>query len=95
MKFVAMIEYGSDREKTKELHPKHREYLRGLLDSDILLAAGPFIDDGGALWIVDATTVQEAEDLVRADPYVDAGVIVKWQIQPLAYWSAREAKGSR
>ena len=95
MKFAAIIEYGSDREKTKALHPMHREYLRGLLDSGTLLAAGPLSDDVGALWIVDAATIQEAEELVRADPYVEAGVIVKWKIQPLAYWSAREAKGSR
>ena len=34
-----------------------------------------------------------AEALIRADPFFAAGVIVGWQIFPLAYWSAQAARG--
>lgn len=92
--FVAIIEYG-DTEKVKALHPVHREYLRQFLENGQLRAAGPFADDEGALWVLDAETAEAAEKIVKGDPYVEAGAIVSWQIRPLAYWSAQQAKGSR
>ncbi|WP_263384841.1 YciI family protein [Granulicella arctica] len=94
MKFVAIIEYG-DTEKVRELHPVHREYLRRFLENEQLRAAGPFANDEGALWVLDAETAEAAEEIVKGDPYVEAGAIVSWKIRPLAYWSAQQAKGSR
>jgi hypothetical protein len=58
-----------------------------------LFAAGPFTDDSGALWIYEAETLDQAENRIEDDPYHAAGVILKWQIHPLAYWSAKEHKG--
>jgi uncharacterized protein YciI len=95
MKFAAIIEYGHDQEKVKALHPAHREYLRTFLENGQLRAAGPFANDAGALWILDADTLEAVEEIVKADPYVASGVIVGWQVRPLAYWSAQEAKGAR
>lgn len=54
MKFVAIIEYGTDKEKVKLLHPAHREYLRTFLANGQLFAAGPFADDAGAIWVLEA-----------------------------------------
>ena len=95
MKFAAIIEYGPDKEKVKIHHPAHRAYLRGFLENGQLRAAGPFVDDAGALWVLDAESAEAAEEIVKGDPYVVAGVLVKWQIRPIAYWSAQEAKGAR
>ena len=95
MKFAAIIEYGQDKEQVKALHPAHREYLRRFLENGQLRAAGPFADDAGALWVLDAETAEAVEEIVKADPYVAAGVIVSWKIRPIAYWSAQEAKGAR
>ena len=95
MKFAAIIEYGPDKEKVKAHHPAHREYLRRFLDNGQLRAAGPFVEDAGALWILDAETAEAAEEIVKGDPYVVEGVLVKWQIRPIAYWSAQESKGAR
>ena len=95
MKFAAIIEYGHDKEKVKALHPAHREYLRQFLENNQLSAAGPFADDAGALWVLDAKTAEQAEEIVKGDPFVVAGVIVSWKIRPFAYWSAQEAKGAR
>ena len=95
MKFAAMIEYGGDKAKLKDGHPAHRAYLRTFLDNGQLRAAGPFAEDAGALWVLDADDAEAAEEIVRGDPLVDSGVITGWTIRPLAYWSAQEAKGAR
>ncbi len=95
MKFAAIIEYVQDKDKSKAIHPAHREYLRSFLENGQLCAAGPFTDDAGALWVLDAETVEAVDEIVKGDPYVAAGIIVSWKIRPFAYWSAQEAKGSR
>ena len=95
MKFAAIIEYGQDKGLVKSLHADHREYLRRLLANGQLRAAGPFADDAGALWVLDAEDQEAVEDVVRGDPYVAAGVIVSWKVRPIAYWSAQEAKGAK
>ena len=95
MKFAAIIEYGDDAGGLKANHPAHRTYLRTFLENGQLRAAGPFADDAGALWVLDADTAEAAEEIVKGVPLVDAGVITSWKIRPIAYWSAQEAKGSR
>ena len=95
MKFAAIIEYENDKDRLKANHPAHRTYLRTFLENDQLRAAGPFADSAGALWVLDADTVEAAEAIVRGDPLAEAGVIKGWIIRPLAYWSAQEAKGAR
>ena len=95
MKFAAIIEYAPDAERVQSLHPAHRDYLRRFLENGQLRAAGPFADDAGALWVLDAESAEAAEQIVQGDPYVAAGVIASWKIRPLAYWSAQEAKGAR
>lgn len=95
MKFAAIIEYGSNKDGLRANHAAHRTYLRTFLDDGRLRAAGPFADDAGALWVLNADTVEAAEEIVRGDPLVDAGIITSWTIRPLAYWSAQEAKGAR
>ena len=95
MKFAAIIEYGEDKARLKADHPAHRSYLRTFLENGRLRAAGPFAEDAGALWVLDADSAEAAEEIVRGDPLVQAGVITSWVIRPLAYWSAQEAKGAR
>ena len=95
MKFAAIIEYGEDKPGLKANHPAHRAYLRTFLENGQLRAAGPFADEAGALWVLDADSAEAAEEIVRGDPLVKAGVITSWRIRPIAYWSAQEAKGAR
>ena len=95
MKYAAIIEYGIDKDRLQATHPAHRAYLRTFLENGQLRAAGPFMDDAGALWVLDAGSAEEAEGIVRGDPLVEAGVITGWTIRPIAYWSAQEAKGAK
>ena len=94
MKVAAIIEYGADKQSLKTLGPAHHDAMRALLDDGRLVAAGPFAGEAGALWILEAATLDEAEALLRADPYIAAGVVATWRVQPLAYWSAKAHKGT-
>ena len=82
MLFAALIDYTSDSSKIAAARPVHREYLKGLLDTGRLAVSGPFADDKGGLLVYAAPTVEEAEELLRADPFTKAGVFVSWTIRP-------------
>jgi uncharacterized protein YciI len=82
MKFAVTIEYVKDKDKIKENRPAHRQYLAQLFQKGLLAASGPFTDDSGALIIYEAKTKEEAERILKADPFHQKGVFVKWDIKP-------------
>jgi uncharacterized protein YciI len=81
MKFAATIEYTRDADKIGVARPAHREYLKKLLDSGNLAISGPFTDDSGGLLIYEADTWEQAEALIREDPFTKAGVFLSWNIR--------------
>ena len=64
------------------IRPKHREYLNSLLANGQLACSGPFTNGYGALIVYEAETLEDAEKLIRADPFHDGGVFVKWEVRP-------------
>jgi uncharacterized protein YciI len=82
MKFAAVIEYITDKEKINAVRPVHRQYLTSLLDKGQLAASGPYLDDYGALIIYEANSAEEAEALLKGDPFHDNGIFVRWTIRP-------------
>jgi uncharacterized protein len=82
MKYAAIIEYITDAEKVQSVRPTHREYLHSLKAQGRLAASGPFTDGSGALIIYEADSPEQAEDLLRNDPFHQAGVFVSWSIRP-------------
>ena len=85
MKFAAIIEYVHDPDKVQAIRPSHRQYLTALRERGQLAACGPFTDDSGALIIYEAGSAEEAEGLLRGDPFAQNGVFVRWQLRP---WNA-------
>jgi uncharacterized protein len=81
VKYAAIIEYPNDPEKIAAIRPKHREYLGSLLAAGKLPVSGPFTDDSGALIVYQAESPAAAEALLKADPFAQAGVFVKYQIR--------------
>lgn len=81
MKFAADIVYTDDAAKIAEVRPAHREYLKKLLDSGNLAISGPFTDDRGGLLVYEAETQEDAEALLRDDPFAKAGVFVSWTMR--------------
>jgi uncharacterized protein YciI len=82
MKYAAIIEYITDAEKVQSIRPVHREYLSKLKEQGKLAASGPFQDGSGALIIYETETAEDAEALVREDPFNQNGVFVSWVIRP-------------
>jgi uncharacterized protein YciI len=80
MKFAAVIDYTTDATKIAATRPAHREYLKKLLDSDRLVISGPFTDDSGGILVYEAKSSNEAEALIREDPFAQAGVFVSWKL---------------
>jgi uncharacterized protein YciI len=82
MKFAAIIEYSQDKAKVDSVRPVHRQYLVGLKERGQIVATGPFTDGSGALIIYEAPTKEDAEALLRADPFHVNGVFLSWQLRP-------------
>ncbi len=81
MKYAAIIEYIADQDRVQSVRPVHREYLAKLKEQGRLAASGPFADGSGALIIYEADSPEQAEALLKDDPFCKAGVFVSWQIR--------------
>jgi len=63
---------------------QHIEYLGKLYDNGHLLMAGPFTDDSGeGVIILSAASLDEARQLLMADPSIAGGIIEPVSVQPL------------
>jgi uncharacterized protein YciI len=82
VKFAAIIEYTQDTAKVQAIRPSHRQYLTSLKERGQLVACGPFTDDSGALIIYEAASRDEAEKLLKSDPFNQAGVFLTYQLRP-------------
>jgi hypothetical protein len=79
-KFVAYITF-SDPDRVPEIRPRHRAYLKQLLDDGKLHESGPFVDGAGALIIYEAAHETEARAILAADPYSEANVLGDVQLR--------------
>ncbi|WP_062078715.1 YciI family protein [Demequina globuliformis] len=89
-----MIEYTyDDQDAARDEHrPAHRAYLATLADAGSMPAYGRFTDEGpaGALLVARAGTKGAVEDMVRADPFVKAGLVAEYRIREWpAVWEQR------
>ncbi len=82
MKYAAVIEYITDKDKIQSIRPAHRQYLTALTAAGQLAASGPFTDDYGALIIYEASSKEEAEKLLQSDPFHQNGIFVRWVMRP-------------
>ena len=73
--FAADLEFTSDLDHRDEIRPKHREYLRSLVDAGKLHESGPYVGDNGGLMIYEAADLAEVQELISADPYAKAGIV--------------------
>ncbi|AOS66010.1 YciI family protein [Actinoalloteichus hymeniacidonis] len=82
-RFAVELVFSSDTEGRLAVRPAHRDYLTGLAEKGILLSAGPWADDTGALLVYDVADEDELEQVLNDDPYwpaevVDEVVIREW-----------------
>ena len=70
-----------DKETSAKLMEGHMANINRLAKEGKLLAAGPF-DGGGGLFILNTTSIEEAQSWVNSDPTVQAK---RWNIELLPY----------
>jgi uncharacterized protein len=84
MNVVNYAEYIDDGEKVSSLRPNHREYMDELFAQGTLIAGGPFNDGSGALFVYDVDSVEDAQAIVDADPFLAGGAFRSYR---LAEWT--------
>ena len=73
-----------DKQKISELQNGHLKNIMRLANEGKLVLAGPFIEGGEmrGLYIFDVKTIEEAKELVKTDPAINAGIFAveftKW-----------------
>jgi uncharacterized protein YciI len=80
-RFAVELVFGPDSEKRLAVRPAHREYIASLAEKGVVLAAGPYADDTGALIIYEAADEASLKEILSADPYTPANVVTKWEIR--------------
>jgi uncharacterized protein YciI len=82
MFYAAIAKYTPDASTIAKARPAHRQYLIGLRDQNKLVISGPFGDDVGGLLVYQAESPEQADTLVREDPFAKQGVFLSWEIRP-------------
>ena len=77
--FAIEYTYSPDSEAITQIRPRHREFLRELLESGNLIGSGPYTDgDGGALIVIrlpEGSSISDAEQLMDKDPFFLEGAL--------------------
>jgi uncharacterized protein len=80
--FALLYEYVPDVvERRKPFREAHLALLRGLHAEGRLLHAGAFQPADGALLVFRVGSAAEVEAFVKADPYVQNGIVTSWRIR--------------
>ncbi|GAA1423454.1 YciI family protein [Agrococcus citreus] len=72
----------SDDPARLELRPRHRELLAEMHEAGLLVAAGPYADQSGALLLFASDDVAEVKTALARDPYYQAPGVQIVTIQP-------------
>lgn len=73
--------FATNRDERLAVRPAHREYLGRLAAGGKLVAAGPWVNDTGAVLIFDVADRAELNRILDADPYAPAKVIAEQRIR--------------
>jgi uncharacterized protein YciI len=83
--FTVETRYVADRDRLLDVRPRHRDYLRDLVDQGKVLAGGPFADDRAGFAVYQVVDVDELNLLLAADPYTteeiaEERIVHEWTI---------------
>ena len=78
-----MLEYRyADLDARARIRPDHLAYVQSLHEQGTVVLAGPVGDGSGAMMVLRVGSQQEAQDIVKGDPYTAAGVGVDHVMRP-------------
>ncbi|MGG5172138.1 YciI family protein [Pseudarthrobacter sp. J1738] len=76
--FAVDYQYDSATAALRDEHrPAHRNWLSAQADQGLLLASGPYTDGTGALLLFSVEDQPQLEELVRQDPFQQAGAVAR------------------
>lgn len=82
MPYIVLFTDNPDHEDQRQIHMQaHLSFLETL--GPKMLAAGPLLDEGsgqGGLWLVEADTTDQVEQMIRDDPFYPTGLRQSWRI---------------
>lgn len=76
----ALINQGLPEDMSRTIEA-HIDYWSQFKNEGLLLGGGPFEGFQRALLIVIANSINQAKDLIKRDPYIEAGVFLDYEIQ--------------
>ena len=83
MKFVILGFDGPEGEARRKIHrPAHLAKMEPLDQQGRILLAGPLTDKTGSLIVIEAETLEEAQQFAREDPYTVNGVFERVEVHP-------------
>jgi uncharacterized protein YciI len=74
MSFYVLEYRYADLDARTRVRPDHLAYANALHDQGKVVLAGPVGDGSGAMMVLQASSLEEAEEIVKSDPYTAAGV---------------------
>jgi uncharacterized protein len=85
MKFVHYCQFVADEEKIAEHSSQHHHYMADLRKMGKVVAAGPFADKTGALFVFDVIDRSDLEAIIADDPFTKGGVFAHCEIKELVF----------
>jgi len=84
--FIYRVDKPECRDLRAQTRPRHLEYADTL--GPRLVYAGPTLDDdgetmNGSVWIVEAASREEAEEITARDPYEQVGLFESKIVRPI------------
>jgi uncharacterized protein len=68
--FLVILNEKSNQRLDDNLLHKHVEHLKQLTQDGHLLVCGPFVDDSGAILVLQAANASDIEALIQEDPFI-------------------------
>ncbi len=68
--FLVILRDKSQQSLSESLLLQHVNHLKQLQHEGSLTVCGPFVDNSGAVLVLQANSVEEINDLVQADPFI-------------------------
>ena len=88
--FVIISSAGPNRDPSKDtrqqpLWDEHAAFIDQLVADGFILMGGPFVDEGGAMLIVNADDENEVRQKLKRDPWIEHGIlkvesVKRWRI---------------
>lgn len=82
-KYVVILKDKVSNEIDADLNYRHCKHLKNTAEQGLLFLCGPLIGHGGAMQIVLAKSLEDAESLIKKDPFISEGFYKSYEIYRL------------